>query len=147
LTLEFPKAIVQLPPVWILTEKIMKPKWQFIIASVVGLTGAFFGGVFGSLVAAFAGDSWWNSQSALKIFQFAIAFSGVCLGAVPGAVWLFCLRQKWVLPLFWVAGCGLLLPAFEMAPIRNDSKGLLYAGVVVSGFVVGFSLWVYGRRA
>lgn len=66
--------------------KIMKSKWQYIVASVVGLTGAFFGGVFGGFVSAFAGDSWWNSDVALKLFQYTIAFGGACLGAVPGTV-------------------------------------------------------------
>ena len=76
----------------------MNRKWQYIVAAVVGLAGAFFGGVWGSILAAFAGDSWWTSDVALKTYQFAIAFGGACLGAVPGTVWLLYLRQKWVLP-------------------------------------------------
>ena len=117
-----------------------------MIASVVGLTGAFFGGVYGSLVAGFAGDSWWTSSFALSCFQFAAAFGGVCLGAVPGMLWLLCLRQRWVLPFLCAAVGALLLPAFESMSIGNDSMGLLYAGVVVFGFVVGFTLWIFARR-
>ena len=125
----------------------MNRKWQYIAASVVGLTGAFFGGIFGSLLAAFAGDSWWTSDVVFKSYQFAIAYGGACVGAVPGAVWLLCLRQKWVLPVLFTAGCALLLPLFESLPMRNESMGMLYAGAVASGFVVGLILWIYLRRS
>ena len=124
----------------------MKTKWQYIIASVVGLTGAIFGGIYGSLLAAFAGDSWWSNEFALSCFQYAMAIGGVCLGAVPGMIWLLCLRQKWVLPFLCAGVCALLLPAFELMPIGNNSMGLFYAGVVAFGFVIGFALWICARR-
>ncbi len=127
-------------------KNILLSKWQFVAASIVGLTGAIFGGIYGGFFAAFAGDSWWTSDFALHFYQYAITFAGVCLGAVPGAVWLLCLRQRWVLPFLWVAGCALLLPVFEKMPMRNESMGLLYGGFVISGLVVGIAIWVYGRR-
>lgn len=127
-------------------RNIIQGNWQFVAASIVGLTGAVLGGIYGSLAAAFAGDSWWTSEFALNFFQFAIALGGVCLGAVPGAVWLLCLRQRWVLPFLWAAATALLLPALESMTISNESKGLLYGGVVISGLVIGFSIWVHGRR-
>ncbi len=125
---------------------IIKSKWQFVAASIVGLTGAFFGGVWGRMLAAFAGDSWWTSDFALHFYQYAITFGGVCLGAVPGAVWLLCLRQRWVLPFLLAAGCALLLPVFEKVPMHNESMGLLYGGFVISGLVIGIAIWIYGRR-
>ena len=121
-------------------------KWQYVLACVVSLVGAFFGGLYGGLVAAFAGDSWWNSDFALSCFQYALAVGGVCVGAVPGMVWLLCLRQKWVLPFLCVATCALLLPLFEMRLMGNDSLGLIYAGAVVFGFVVGLLFWIQTRR-
>lgn len=129
-----------------ITRNILLSKWQFFAASIFGLLGAFFGGIYGSLAAAFAGDSWWTSDFALNFYQYALASGGVCLGAVPGAVWLFCLRQRWVLPFLWAAGCALLLPVFEQMPMRNDSMGLLYGGFLISGFVVGIAIWIFGRR-
>jgi hypothetical protein len=128
-------------------RQIMKRKWQHIVASVVALAGAFFGGVWGSLLAAFAGDGWWTSDVALKTYQFSITLGWTCWGAVPGAVWLLCLRQKWVLPLLLAAGCALLIPVFESIPIRNESRGLFYAGGIASGFVVGLILWICVRRS
>jgi hypothetical protein len=126
---------------------IIQSKWQLVAASVIGLTGAFFGGVYGSLLAAFTGDSWWTNDIALGFFQFALAFGGVCLGAVPGAIWLLCLRQRWVLPILWAAAAALLLPALESMRISNEPKGLLYGGIVISGLVIGFSIWACGRRS
>lgn len=125
---------------------IIRSKWQFIVATVIGLSGALVGGFYGSFVAAFAGDSWWESDFALNFYQNAIAFGGVCLGAVPGAVWLLCLGQRWVLPFLSAAGCALLLPVFERMPMRNESMGLLYGGFVISGFVIGITIWLCGRR-
>jgi len=125
---------------------MMGIEWQYVVASVVGLAGAVFGGIYGSLVAAFAGDSWWSNEFALSSFQYAVAFGGVCLGAVPGTIWLLCLRKKWVLPFLCTAFCALLLPAFELMSIGNNSMGLLYAGVVALGFVVGVVLWIRSRR-
>lgn len=128
-------------------SQIMKSKWQYVVASALGLAGAFFGGVWGSLLAAFAGDSWWTSDLALKSYQFAIVFGGACLGAAPGAIWLLCLRQKWVLPFLLAGGCALLLPVFEIMPMRNEPMGVFYAGRVASGFVVGLALWFFVSRS
>ena len=129
-----------------ISKNILLSKWQFVAASIVGLTGAVLGGIYGSLAAAFAGDSWWTTPFALNVYQYALTFSGVCLGAVPGAVWLLCLRQRWVLPFLWAAATALLLPVLESMTISNESKGLLYGGIVISGLVIGFSIWFYGRR-
>lgn len=129
-----------------ISKNILLSKWQFVAASIVGLTGAVLGGIYGSLAAAFAGDSWWTSDFALDFFQFALAFGGVCLGAAPGAVWLLCLRQRWVLPFLWAAATALLLPALESMTISNESKGLFYGGIVISGLVIGITIWLYGRR-
>ena len=135
-------------------RNILQSKWQFVAASIVGLTGAFFGGIYGSLAAAFAGDAYWTSTFALNFYQDAITFSGVCLGAVPGAVWLLCLRQRWVLPFLWAAASALLHPALRSMYMNTtgsmhisiDSMGLLYGGFVISGLLIGISIWVYGRR-
>lgn len=127
-------------------RSFVKTKWQYIVASVIGLVGAFFGGVFGSLIAAFAGDSWWPSEFALGCFQYAAVIGGVCVGAVPGMIWLLCLRQKWVLPVIGVGTGALLLPVLERMSISNHAMGLLYAGVVALGFVLGFVFWMVVRR-
>ena len=122
-------------------NKTQKPKWPLIVAALLALVGAFFGGVFGGMAGAFAGDSWWPSKSALASFQYALTIGGTCVGATPGLTWLLCLRHRWVLPLLGMAGCALLLPAFEAADIRNATLGPLYAGTVAFGFVVGLVLW------
>ena len=124
----------------------MRSRWQYLVAALVGLIGALFGGIYGSLVAGFAGDSWWTSQFALSCFQAAAAIGGICVGGAPGMIWLFCLRQKWVLPVLGAATGTLLLPALQSMPLRNDTLGLLYAGVVTLGFMVGLSLWIWARR-
>lgn len=129
---------------------MMKMKWPYMIASAVGLTGAFFGGILGSLAAAFAGDSWWSNQFAFSSFQCALFVGGVCFGAVPGMIWLLCLRQKWVLPFLSAGVCAMLLPVIDAMYMANhitgDSRGLTYAGVVAFGFVGGTALWMIGRR-
>lgn len=126
---------------------IIRSKWQFIVATVIGLSGALVGGVFGGLLAGFAGDAYWSNAYVLDAYQFAMTFGGICLGAVPGAIWLLCLRQRWVLPILWTAASALLDPAIGMMPIRSDLQGLIYVGVVYCAFIIGFSLWVYGRRS
>lgn len=122
-------------------------KWQYVLACVVSLVGAFFGGIYGGLVAAFAGDSWWTSDFALSCFQYAAVVGGVCVGAAPGMVWLLCLGQKWVIPFLGVAACALLLPVFEWMQIRNNSLGLLCAGALVFGLAAGLVFWLFTRRS
>jgi hypothetical protein len=150
-----PPAICHSASIATMIERnILLSKWQFPAASLVGLTGAFFGGISGSLAAGFAGDAWWTNTFALNVYQYALTFGGVCLGAVPGAVWLLCLRQRCVLPFLWAAGCALLHPALSSMymntgssmHISRDTIGLLYGGFVISGFVVGIAIWIFGRR-
>ena len=130
-----------------LKKSSAKLKWQFFFAAAVSLVGAALGGIFGSFIAAFAGDSWWTSRFALSCFQHAMAIGGGCVGAVPGMIWLFCLGQKWVLPFLFAAAGALLLPIFERMPISNTTLGLSYAGTLVFGFLAGGSLWIFKRRA
>ncbi|BCX48062.1 hypothetical protein HAHE_19700 [Haloferula helveola] len=127
--------------------KILKAKWQFIAASILALAGALFGGIFGGLVGAFAGDSWWSSDLAMSAFQTTLVVGGACLGAVPGAVWLLCLRQKWVLPILSAGGCAALFPAYEAMKLRNESLASLYAGTVLLGFIAGILIWARSKKA
>jgi hypothetical protein len=103
-------------------KNILLSKWQLVAASVVGLTGAFVGGCCGALGAGFAGDAYWTSDFAMDVYQYALTFSGVCLGAVPGAVWLRCLRQRWVLPFLWAAASALLHPALRSMYMNTGSS-------------------------
>ena len=87
-------------------NKPQKPKWPLVVAALLALVGAFFGGVFGGMAAAFAGDSWWPNKSTLDWFQYALTISGSCVGATPGLIWLLCLGHRWMLPLLGIAGCS-----------------------------------------
>jgi len=129
-----------------MAEKMQK-KWHFIAASVIGVVGAFFGGVWGGLAAAFAGDSWWTSQGALESFQMTVACSGILLGFAPAAIWLLCLGQRWVLPILCGAGASLSLFAMELISMSNNVKGMLYPAVVCSGLLAGLALWMMTRRS
>ena len=70
----------------------------------------------------------------------------MCLGAVPGLIWLLCLRQKWVLPFLGGAFGALAVPLCDVLSLSNTSRGFLSAGGLILGLVVGLLLWLYFRR-
>ena len=128
-------------------DKKKKRAWPLVVAALLALAGAGFGGVFGGMAAAFAGDSWWPDKSALNWFQYAITTGGICVGAAPGLIWLLCLGHRWALPLLGIAACALLLPVFEASDIQNNTLGPLYAGTIAVGFVLGTALWLVSKRS
>lgn len=130
-----------------LDDPPMTTKHKLLAASILSLSGAMVGGGYGSLVAAFAGDSWWDNRVSLGCYQHAIVLGAACVGAMPGNIWLYRLKQRWVLALLCAACGALALVPLGWIRLDNDLLGFLYPGIVAAGFVIGLSLWVLGKRS
>lgn len=114
--------------------------WRATLVLVLVAGGALWGGVFGAMIAAFAGDAS-PSKFAMNCFLASWVAGGASLGALPGLIvgWLLGLKRlKWLLGPAVGMGLGTLFGMFlgEMGSSIN-MHGFVQAAGTLAGAALG----------
>jgi hypothetical protein len=114
--------------------------WRAALVIVLSMGGALLGGVWGAMIAAFAGDAS-PSEFAMNCFVASWVAGAASLGALPGLIvglLLGLTRLKWLLGPAVGTGLGTLLGAFlgEMGSSIN-LHGFVQAAGTLAGAALG----------